>query len=564
MLAVNIVSEKETHSGVRYSSLDLHAFLGDSQLSEWDTSGQLQGRLNAVVSIVEGMLQERYAKPCILNVSPQGFHERSKRLVMSLTDTGGQDQYIENISAVFAAKGFHVINVNRGGPNHPVNNDVRHGLHLYADGVDLLFVDDGSPEFVLKENMYDQFEPAPGTDGFSSLRRVRSGPCATLAQDLAVKLDGLPHVEVVIGHYADGGEVARLFTELWDKTAKNHPLVWHIPHSTGMLKEETLRRAGHPESDFARFNFGNRAETERKVYESAVVFSTSDAITHSVVDHYGCEVAQQIPIGVETERFHPREVGVERTHPKYDKIWQQLSALSGRSVAELQNAQMVLEYSRTVPTKGKETVIRAFAESIKDAEKDRILVISIGDPASKGLSANDQEYARMLRNLVDELGLKGRVIYKDSFPNGECAALCQIADVFMSGATMETWGMAVQEAAASGLPIISTDIVPITDELLVGKDRVEDAQPDGTVIVKGRGAWMIRPNDFRSAARALNELFAEQHDGGTLRAQLGQEAFRRVIPAYTWGGILESLMAEHGKFVFQGGKVIWSQETGVN
>jgi glycosyltransferase involved in cell wall biosynthesis len=525
-------------------------------------SERAAARLRAVAQAVEDMVQERTAKPVIINVSPQGYHERSKRLVMSLTDTGGQDQYIENIAEGLAQKGFYVVNVNRSGPLHPINKDLRLGFHMYRDGVDLLFIDDGNPDFVIKEQMYDQFIPQADQDGFERLCRVESGPCHKLAADMLRKLGNLPHVELIIGHYADGGETARLFNELLIASGKEAPELWHIPHSTSRLKEETLQKSGHPDGDLARFNFVARAATEEVVYSGARVFSTSDAITHSVVDHYGGKVVDQIPIGVETDKFHPLPAGVERNDPRYDKIWAELSAISGRPVADLQGAEMVLEYSRTVPTKGKETVIKAFAESINGSDVNRILVISIGDPDSKGLSPNDQAYARNLRQLVKDLGLEGKVIYKDSFPNGECAKLCQLAHVFVSGATMETWGMAVQEAASSGLPVISSSIVPIAEELLVGKERSEQTYPNGAKLVKGAAAWMFAPGDYVAAGQAIRELFAPGKESEELRAAMGQSAHAKLIPAYTWDGILQRLMQNHGGFMFNDeGRVVWARET---
>lgn len=553
LISVHVVTDRAMDTGARYSSLELRSFLQSADGSPIDPHDSTEAELDAVISQVKEFLAERSKRPLLINVSPQGYHERDRRLVLGLTDTGGQDKFIEDIAAVSAKMGLQVVNVNRGGPNHPKLGDVREGMHYGADHVDILFLWDGNPEFVAKENMYDRVE-AERAEDFRQARVVEEGPCGKLAGILLAQLRREQPPVAIIGHYADGGETVRRCCELMREESIPLPRVVHIPHSTGLLKEERLKSEGKEVDPSLRIM--DRVRTELGVYESVdVLWSTSADMTESLQNGYGATVHDTVLIGVDTDRFHPREAGVERTDARYAQVWEDLSKASGRPIAELQAAQMVLEYSRTSPAKDKGTTVRAFAESLKGADRDRILVMNVADPSLPGLGPLDREEAANVRNLIEDLGLQGRVIIAHSFPNERCALLGQLADVYISSAVLEPWGMAVQEAAASGVPIIACDKVAIASELLVGKDKGETIYDNGQpVLTKGDGAIMFRKRDFRSAALALNRLLNE--DGAAERAALAQGAYNAVIPRCTWPVILPPLYEKHLNLKIENGVVV--------
>lgn len=563
LISVHVTSEKTMPSGARYSSLDARTFL---QVGSGEPlNGQVAdvAYLDRVLNQVGQFLHARAQRPLLVNVSPQGYHERDKRLVLGLTDTGGQDKFIEDVSLVSAQLGFQVINVNRGGPNHPKLGDVREGMHYGADGVDLLFLDDEKPVFIRKEDMFDEVL----VDETTSLdletlegKVVRKGPCEDLARSLLMQLRREQSPVALIGHYADGGETIRHVVGMMEADGIPVPRVVHIPHSTGLLKKARLEAEGKPVDPSLRMP--HREHAERLVYESTdVLLSTSRDMTASLEHQYGATVHGMVLIGVQTDRFHPREPGVERNDPRYDPVWQELSMLSGRSIAELQAAQMVLEYSRTAPAKDKATTIRAFAESLRGADHDRILVINIADPEElkvDGIPDSGQvlerEHAIELRSLVAELGLEGKVIMKHSFKNDFCAQLCQLADVYISSAILEPWGMAVQEAAASGLPIVACRNVAIASELLAGKNTSIEIDGEECIVEKGSGALLFGPGDYQSAAYALNRLL--NAGGEAERAEVAQGAYSAVIPSCTWEGILTRLWSEHLGVEFRDGQVV--------
>lgn len=560
LVSVHVTSERTMPSGARYTSLDARTFLQVGDGEPLDGPSNDVEQLDAILDDLREFFEERSSRPLMINVSPQGYHERDKRLVMGLTDTGGQDKFIEDTAIVSAQLGFQVINVNRGGPAHPKLGDVREGMHYGADGVDLLFISDGNPDFVRKEDMFDEVWVSESTDhGMESLRSrvIREGPCSDLARSLLTQLQREQPPVALVGHYGDGGETVRHLVALMEASGMAVPRTVHIPHSTGLLKKARLEADGKAVDPDLRIP--HREHAERLVYDSVdCLLSTSKDMSASLRDQYGARVDGMILIGVDTDRFHPREPGVARTDARYSHLWEMFSKETGRNISDLQKAQIVLEYSRTAPAKDKATTIRAFAESLRDADRDRVLVLNVADPAEmkedNQAQAAERRYAQELRDLVKELGIEGNVVMQHSFPNELCAELCQVADVYISSAILEPWGMAVSEAAASRLPIVASNAVAIATELLVG-EQGEVVHDDGErQLTKGPGALLFKPGNYKAAALALNRVLNQ--GGAQEREELAQGAYDCVIPACTWKGILTQIWSEHLGVRFDNGTVI--------
>jgi glycosyltransferase involved in cell wall biosynthesis len=94
--------------------------------------------------------------------------------------------------------------------------------------------------------------------------------------------------------------------------------------------------------------------------------------------------------------------------------------------------------------KNQAMLIKSFARSFKGQDKIRLLVV--GD----GCEYNN------LKNLVDDLGVSKQVILYGNASRAEVVKLLQNSNVFVLASKYETFGVAVIEALAVGLPVIST------------------------------------------------------------------------------------------------------------
>ena len=126
--------------------------------------------------------------------------------------------------------------------------------------------------------------------------------------------------------------------------------------------------------------------------------------------------------------------------------------------------------------------------------------------------AHDGVTAQRLRNEIDSLGLSGRVHLLGEIPADELAALYDEADVFVLPSRYEGYGMAITEAVARGLPIVSTTAGAIPST----------APPEG--------ARLVPADDAAALADALVALIEDPK----LRATLAEGSRRARERLLTW------------------------------
>ncbi len=136
--------------------------------------------------------------------------------------------------------------------------------------------------------------------------------------------------------------------------------------------------------------------------------------------------------GVDTEMFHPAEGKVD----------------GGPGVRLLFVGSLIVR-------KG----LHDLLEALHDPDLDDVRLIVVGE----GL------YSPQLMEMCDRLGLKNRIDWKGIVPPVEVAALMRSSDILCLPSYMEGRPNAVNEAMASGLPVIATRVGGIPDMVEEGK-----------------------------------------------------------------------------------------------
>jgi len=103
----------------------------------------------------------------------------------------------------------------------------------------------------------------------------------------------------------------------------------------------------------------------------------------------------------------------------------------------------------------------------------------------------DADYFDTLRRIARELGVADRVTFLGHRSPAEVAELYRAADVFVFPSLVETFGMPVLEAMASGLPVVCSNAA---------------AMPE----VAGDAALFAPPGDAVALAAAIESLFADR------------------------------------------------------
>ncbi len=256
--------------------------------------------------------------------------------------------------------------------------------------------------------------------------------------------------DIIHGHYADAGRAgARLSHHL------GIPLIF-TGHSLGKIKQEKLLQSGRTR-DFieSRYKISTRIEAEEIALGNAslVVTSTTQERDeqYKEYDNYHPRRKRIIPPGVDLERFFPYKRGRKRPD-----ITHELDRFLRHS-----SRPMVLALSRPDERKNINTLIRAFGTH-EELRNTANLVIVAGnrediramDPGSKKVMT------RILLDL-DKYDLYGAAAIPKTHQADDVPELYRLAartcGVFVNPALTEPFGLTLIEAAASGLPLVSTD-----------------------------------------------------------------------------------------------------------
>jgi glycosyltransferase involved in cell wall biosynthesis len=166
----------------------------------------------------------------------------------------------------------------------------------------------------------------------------------------------------------------------------------------------------------------------------------------------------------------------------------------------------VLSVARLSPEKGLDTLVRAVAAA---GDPRVVLVLAGSGPERKRLEA-----------LAREVGV--RLVLLPYTPWGRIPEVYAVADVFALLSTHEPWGVVVNEAAASGLPLVLSDRVGAAHDLL------DD----------GRNGMLVPAADPEAAGDAIRVLAAHPERRHAMGA-----ASREVVAGWGYEPSIETLIA---------------------
>jgi polysaccharide biosynthesis protein PelF len=168
----------------------------------------------------------------------------------------------------------------------------------------------------------------------------------------------------------------------------------------------------------------------------------------------------------------------------------------------------VLMIGRIVPIKDVRSFIMAVA-LLKELVPDVVAILI-------GPEDEDPEYAVGCHRLVDQLGVGSSMQFPGRVP--DVLTYLGAADVLALSSISEAQPIAMLEAAAIGMPIVSTDVGSCR-EILEGFD----GDP-----VKGRGGFVVQPCDPKGMADALATILRDRN----MRVEMADVMRRRVASYY--------------------------------
>jgi glycosyltransferase involved in cell wall biosynthesis len=154
------------------------------------------------------------------------------------------------------------------------------------------------------------------------------------------------------------------------------------------------------------------------------------------------------------------------------------------------------------------------AERLTPTGHEGVVVLSVGrDVPEKGFD--------VLRNACASAGINVAIVTGGTTED-ELAQRYVDADVFALLSRHEPWGVVVNEAAASGLPLVLSDRVGAAHDLLR----------------EGENGFIVPTEDTEAAAAALRRLAAD----AALRRRMGERS-RELVRAWTYDASVEAFLA---------------------
>ena len=447
--------------------------------------------------------QQRFAgsgRTHVLMITNHGVHEWE--VVPGLPDTGGQNVYVNQFSNALVAQGYRVTIANRGGYPHPATGALQRGVVYHSSGyARIIYLEDGRPEFVRKEDMDEQIPQ--------------------LVEDLARKIeeeqDGY---DLIISHYWDAGKLGVLFNQRNEAKGRRVPHLW-VPHSLGSLKKRNV-----DPSTWAGLRIDERIAHEKALLKSLDGgVATSTTIRDTFAQDYDYQADYFLPPCVDEVRYRVRE---ERD---LEPVWTFLADHGGPTAEQLKRRKLITEISRTDKTKRKDVLLKAFA-MVKKRVPEALLVVSI-DPRAEPLHGT-------LLQLIRDSGLQDDVIVVGSVWE-QLPLIYSASRVYCTPSVMEGFGMSAQEAAASGKPVVASNLVPFVCEYLLGEDP-EQVQVNGRTVSFGQ-AGVVVPADFvEGFAEAVTRLLQDD----ARRRRMGARAREITVPYFTWRHMTAKLLSDLG------------------
>lgn len=437
----------------------------------------------------------------VLLITNHGIHEW--KVILGLPDTGGQCVYVNQLCAELTHTGFRVTILNRGGFPHPQTNDRREGLHYRDADSRILYLEDDKPEFVRKEDMADRLPELARF--YLAHRESEQTPC-----------------DLIISNYWDAAALGIIINTGLTSAARH---IW-IPHSLGTVKKSNM-----PENEWAQLRIDERIAAELDIVQKVDgVAATSSMIRDALRNDYKVAEPLFLPPGVDVKRFYPRAIKPE------NEIWSYLSRRCSLLPSEIAQRKIVCEISRTDRTKRKDVLIKAFAE-IQKEQPDTFLVLALAD--------EQRDLFVELNALIDQTGIRDKTAVI-GWAGDVLHLLYAASAVYCTPSVMEGFGMAAQEAAATGVPVVSSHLVPFVTEYLLGDNPEEmtvDFNGRTAGFKAGAGGIVVPADDEHGFAAALNLLLRDDNH----RKNMGAAARRITVPDFAWEGLVKKFLDTIGE-----------------
>ncbi len=317
------------------------------------------------------------------------------------------------------------------------------------------------------------------------------GDLATLAESLHI-----PHFNLEAGKCGRLQIIWRLYRAL-----RKHNVDLVHTHAAYLLNfaVPAAKLAGIPVvfTEHSTFDLEQIPKLRRTIKYTAPFLSGITCISQPIANyftqtfHISTPPMQLIENGVDTQHFYPKKP--EQDSAVLPEAW---TAASPKDSEKESGAELFIfgTVARLCPEKDHPTLLRAFAQVAREYAHVRLLMV--GDGAERART----------EALIEQLGLKEKVHI-----TGKCLNIVEhlhSMNIFVMSSEHEGLPMAILEAMACGVPVISTDAGNI-----------------GALNTTGQHVYLVPKKDPEALANAMKNMYNEQK----LRENFADRALNFVV-----------------------------------
>ena len=234
------------------------------------------------------------------------------------------------------------------------------------------------------------------------------------------------------------------------------------------------------------------------LYDVATL-KTSAKRAQAVIVSSKFEYEDALEFGIAKEKIHIIPMGIEVGKVEKDQnATEQLQILFVGRIARVRRIELLLQ-------------------AVSQLNFPFHLTIAGGE--EKTSSVTSAGYLNEIKRLTKQLNLENKVTFVGKKTPQELKALYKSADIFVYPSLYENFGQPLLEAAAHGLPLISTSVGIARD-----------------IIIEGETGYQIsgKPEEIKDRIDSLRD--------SNLRLQMGQRIQNEVKNRFDWENIMDQYM----------------------
>jgi glycosyltransferase involved in cell wall biosynthesis len=235
-------------------------------------------------------------------------------------------------------------------------------------------------------------------------------------------------------------------------------------------------------------------------FYDAVTLKTSAKRAQAIIVSSKFEYEDALEFGIKKEKIHIIPMGIDvEEFKKKPNISEELQILFVGRIARVRRIELLLQAVSRLSF--------PFHLTLVGSEEKTSSVTRTG-------------YLNELKQLTKQLNLKNKVTFAGKKPSQELKTFYQSADIFVYPSLYENFAQPLLEAAAYGLPLISTSVGIARD-----------------IIIEGETGYQIsgKPEEIKERIESLKD--------SKLRLQMGKRIQNEIKKSFDWGNIMDQYIS---------------------